>query len=418
MSEATSENANQAEDTHGSVSISSDDWKDFGSRQGGAGSGFFNDLGDGRGAQARREPDKPPDDGNGETGAEARKPDEGGTGDPSKEKPDGNGETGAEARKPDEGGTGDPSKEKPDGADDGKLPQGIAARLRRQTERHREELTKRDTEKQALEARIADLEARLDPDKKPPEGGGGEKEVKPPATAEEQYQALGLEKFGPDPTAYEDLDDWEHDFALFGEKKPLEKHPKLGELAKGGEKPEGKPEGKPTESAETEAQKLQAERAKRGNLAWETLDAAFEEADGNEESELSIDDYEAFIEAVDSNKVRCDLEMLEHLAASEDGPAMAKLMVDAPAKSKRIFAKPAGERGAALDAMLKRAQKGTEKGGGDNGKDGGKRILPDLPGGGSHSAQAKDPEKMSQEEYSAWREKQMEQDRAGGFFVH
>ena len=111
----------------------------------------------------------------------------------------------------------------------------------------------------------------------------------------------------------------------------------------------------------------------------------FEEAEEAEDSELTVDDYENFVDAVNKQTVRVDSEMLEHIALSEDGPDMVKIMLKSPVKSMRIFSKPHGGKGKALDAMLKRARNASE-----DSKDDGKKpkaaaddktkVLPPLRG--------------------------------------
>lgn len=385
--------------------LSAEDWSGFNDRRQGPESlDFFNVAG-----QATRE--KPPDDGgdggetgDGKPGAQAKKPDEGEEA-PDKKQPSGDDTAGAEARKSDEG-EGGPTKKQPEGAEEGKLPKGVAARLRRQQERHTKALQE---QQQAHEARVAELEAQIKAGggaKPTPEGGD-----KPPGDAAAQYQALGIGPYGPDPSDYEDLDAWEHDLLLHAEGKPLEKHPKAGEAGQG-----GAAKATETETAASEAAKLQEEQNRRRALAWETLDAAFEEADANEESPLTMEDYEAFMDGVGDSSIRCDIEMLEHLAASEEGPAMIKALIDSPVKSKRIILKPSGQRGKALDAMLERV-KNPPKGGAGRKET---KVLPDLPGGGKGGGgKAKNPDDMNFEEYRRWSESQSGAEQRGdGFLLH
>lgn len=418
---ATTETATAAEP----VALTAEDWKNFQDRQG-AETDFYDvsfvtppERGGGE-----KEP-------SGDANRQTTKAD-GGDDDPAKKtsvEADGQ----PKSEKPGEG-DGDPTKKSPEA--DGALPPGVARRLRRQSDKHAKALAAERTEQDSLKARIAALEAQVanvgsQTDKTGGAGDGKpEGATKTPAEMDwkEQYEALALLDVGPDPGDYSDTRKWTEDFDLWIENKPLKNHPKLGEATAA--KPDGGKTGGATETGaapkDTGGNKPTDDEARAAaakewtDRQWRTLEAAFEEnEDKDPKTELGTDVYDSFLNALEKRSFGLSPEALEHIANSETGPELAKMLVDSPAKAMRLFNKPTKAQAEELDKMLERTRKRAEGGDGDGtekpNSDRGGKVMPKVEGAGAGGGTV-NPEDMSMGEYTAWREAQMK-DSGGGFYL-
>ena len=418
----------QLEDENRSV-LGPSDWADFQQRKGGDGAvDFFLNSpvsapeadgdggGKGAGGDGGEDPSKSPDKkGDGEPGGE----------EPGK-KPEGDGEPGGEGpgEEP-ETGDGDPSDKKPSGRGD-EMPPGFERRLKRQARKHERELTAERRRREALEARLAELDNRGGGDGGTGADDGGEGgKAWADMDAREQHEALGVAAAGPDPADYEKSSDWTEDFDLYLDDKPLKHHPKIEALSKRGAGGDSKPGGADKGADGGGDNRLTPEQlavARRAELSWKGLEAAFEEKEEDEpDGGIDLDVYDQFVTGFREKKFPLRIEALAHLADSEDGPEMAKLLAESPAKAYRLFSKDAAAQAAELDKMLARARKRAGDGKGGDGGGGGKEakrggdVLPDL-GGGSSGTGETDAETMSQEQYAAMRKRQQEASR-NNFFI-
>ena len=358
-------------------------------------------------------------------GSQKAKPDEG-DGSPEKKEP-GDGD-GSQKAKPDEG-DGSPEKKEP-GAD-GQLPKGIAARLRRQ----RDQFARREAELQATIAKLKETGEAAAPEKA--SGADDKSGTAAKSAAElpfaEQMTALEIDStLGPNPDDYgaDSEAQWAEDYNLFLQEKPLKHHPKLAAKPKGADEKVGAAEAKQTQKKQdqTLTPQQEAERQWREKLtnAWQTFEAACEENDEVKDSELDSDFYEKVLDAVQSNRIRMDLEMIEHIAQSERGPEIAKLLIDSPVKSMRVFAKPPGQRTKALDDMLARVDRKAKADAGEEGNEAGDteqrrdargKVMPKLPSGRADSGKQKSPEDMNFTEYREWESNREKAEGASNFFV-
>ena len=421
------------------VALTPEDWDAFHQRAGSRGEDFF-DVSmvpppERKGAAAAATGD----------GNQRRKPGEG-DGAPGGQPAEASGEADGQPKSEGPEGEGDPDNKPPKKGK--QLPPWMARRLRRASDKHAKALAAVRAENEELAAKVAELEARAGGDtsgaagdggKKPKGDGDGGKAAathagKTPADLEweDQYKALGILDLGPEPGDYSDTRQWLEDFDLWGENKPLQHHPKLTEkisdaAGDGGKQP---PKEKPSSAAnagngegEPEAPTDAAKFKAWADRQWSTLEAAFDEnEDADPNTEFGTKLYDAFTEAIDDKQFGLWPEALEHLADSDDGPEIVKILVDSPRTAMRLFNKPRNQQGRELDKILARARKRAEAGnagGGDDGgggaNDRGGKVMPRVDGAGAGGG-AVDPSQMSFADYRQYRESQ--QTSRGDFYFN
>ena len=295
----------------------------------------------------------------------------------------------------------------------GKLPKGIVSRLARQQRKH-------DKETRELKAKIAELEGKSSesqsverkPETAPGDVAGGDKAKAEPAS---QYEAVGLDDEGPRMEDYPNQTEWGVDYLHWVDEEPLEHHPKLSDIKDKAETPSKadeagrkQPESKTPEQKPDERTDVQ----KRWDFNWDTINEVFL----GDESGENDDVFDKFVDKVTQGRVPLDMDMLEHIATSEDLVAIVKEFTDNPVKARRIYANQRRDKGELIDAMLEKTRANSDKA--DDAKDTSPEIVPPLPKGTASHAPGRSgyTSDMSQAQYEAKRAKEMAEQSDGFFY--